>query len=290
MTHLGSRISALADGQLSPAQADDALAHVAACTRCADDLRQARAARDLLVSTAWTTPPPDPALTSRLLAMRAVAPVPPGDPFAGPRSSPAFRPHGSVAAGAGSSRAPVWVAGSLASFALVIMVLFLLGAGAEIVPADYSARGPVTLLRDRPVQPSGAVELAQLRADGWVVPDALPPGWVVMASGVDQGALEIDFAGPDGAVVTVIQRRGVLNRELGAALPTLDVGGRTVAVVSYQPWIVVWQAGDTVLGVVVVDVSLDAEALVAAFPAGAYDDGVSARVVRGWSALAARLH
>ncbi|WP_211254588.1 zf-HC2 domain-containing protein, partial [Cellulomonas cellasea] len=35
MSHLGSRISALADGQLAPAAAERALAHVATCPQCA---------------------------------------------------------------------------------------------------------------------------------------------------------------------------------------------------------------------------------------------------------------
>ncbi|MCL2466765.1 MAG: zf-HC2 domain-containing protein [Micrococcales bacterium] len=290
MTHLGSRISALADGQLSPAQTDDAMAHVAACDRCANELRQACAARDLLVSTAWTSPPPDPALTSRLLAMRAVPPVPPGDPFAGPRQPQVLRLYGNVGTGAAlGSRAPVWVAGSLASFALVVTVLFLLGAGADVVPADYSGRVPVTLLSDSPEPAAASAELTALSTRGWVMPDSLPAGWVVTATGVDGGVLEIHLDGPDGAVVVVTERHGVLNREMAQALPTLDVGGRTVGVVSYEPWTVVWQAGDIVVAVVAVD-GAAAEALVAAFPAGAYDNGVSARVSRGWTALATKLH
>ncbi|WP_162177339.1 zf-HC2 domain-containing protein, partial [Actinotalea ferrariae] len=41
--HLGSRLSALVDGQLPPAAAERALEHVATCPACADELRAARA-------------------------------------------------------------------------------------------------------------------------------------------------------------------------------------------------------------------------------------------------------
>lgn len=296
MTHLGSRLSALADGQLSAAEADDALAHVAVCPRCADELRAARAARDLLVATAWTTPPPDPALTSRLLAMRAAPPVRPGDPFAGPCQTQAVRlgARGGISGALGApaalgGRGPVWAAGSLASLALVVTVLFLLGARPDVVPVDHSGM-PMAMLGDTVAQPvGGSADLDALRSDGWVVPDALPSGWAVTATGVHAGVLEIDLAGPGGAVVLVTEQHGVLNRDLVALLPVTDVGGRVVGVVSYQPWTVVWQAGDTVVGVVVVDVGTDAEVLVAAFPAGAYDDGVPARLARGWTSLAALL-
>ncbi|MCL2090738.1 MAG: zf-HC2 domain-containing protein [Micrococcales bacterium] len=283
--HLGSRLSALADGQLSAAETDDALVHVAACPRCADELRAARAAHDLLVATAWTTPPPDPALTSRLLAMRAAPPVRPGDPFAGQTQAVRLStgPWGGLPGGA-----PVWAAGSLAGLALVVTVLFLLGARPDVVPVDHSGV-PLVLLGD--AQPVAAlVDLDGLRADGWTVPDPLPSGWTVTAAGVSAGVLEIDLTGPGGAVVVVTQQRGVLGRDLLAALPTTDVVGRTVAVVSYQPWTVVWQAGDTVVGLVVTDGGIDtAETLVAAFPAGDYDDRVPARLARGWTSLASWL-
>ncbi|MDR3068856.1 MAG: zf-HC2 domain-containing protein [Cellulomonas sp.] len=288
--HLGSRLSALADGQLSAAEADDALAHVAACPRCTDELGAARAAHDLLAATAWTTPPPDPALTSRLLAMRAAPPVRPGDPFAGqtqtvrlpgPAGGVWGLPGGALGVPDGS-RAPIWVAGSLASLALVVAVLFLLGARPDVAPVDHSGV-PMALGDAQPV--AALVDLDGLRADGWTVPDRLPTGWTVTAAQVSKGVLEIDLVGPGGAVVVVTEQRGVLNRDRLAALPTAEIGGRTVSVVSYQPWAVVWQAGDTVVGMV----GANAGGLVAAFPAADYDDGVPARIARGWMSLASLL-
>ncbi|HEY0215233.1 MAG TPA: zf-HC2 domain-containing protein [Cellulomonas sp.] len=65
--HLGSRVSALADGQLAPAAAERALGHVAGCTRCAGELAAARAARRALSCVDDIRPAGD--LTARLLAL-----------------------------------------------------------------------------------------------------------------------------------------------------------------------------------------------------------------------------
>ena len=50
MSHLGSRISALVDGQLSVADTEKALAHVAVCPECSAELAASRAARRALAS------------------------------------------------------------------------------------------------------------------------------------------------------------------------------------------------------------------------------------------------
>jgi anti-sigma factor RsiW len=65
--HLGTQISALADGQLRGTAADRALAHIAACDACAAELASAHAARQALAAAFDV--PVDPALTQRLLAL-----------------------------------------------------------------------------------------------------------------------------------------------------------------------------------------------------------------------------
>lgn len=65
--HLGDRVSALVDGQLSPAATERALAHVTCCARCAADLASARAARRVLSDAHDVRPAGD--LTARLLAL-----------------------------------------------------------------------------------------------------------------------------------------------------------------------------------------------------------------------------
>ncbi len=92
MTHLGSRISALADGQLPPATAERALAHVAGCPQCAAELAAARAARRALTSVQDAVPASD--LTARLLSLSCpTRPAPPSaaDPFVPPSSYGARR-------------------------------------------------------------------------------------------------------------------------------------------------------------------------------------------------------
>lgn len=110
MTHLGTRISALADGQLPPASTERALSHVAGCPQCAAELAAARAARRALTSVQDAVPGSD--LTARLLSLSC--PTRPGtpsaaDPFVPPSSYGARRaaerdPGRAVAADAGDSR------------------------------------------------------------------------------------------------------------------------------------------------------------------------------------------
>ena len=71
--HLGSRISALVDGQLSVAATERALAHVAVCPQCAAELCAARSARAALTSVDEPCPAPD--LTARLLSLAGSAPT-----------------------------------------------------------------------------------------------------------------------------------------------------------------------------------------------------------------------
>jgi anti-sigma factor RsiW len=95
--HLGSRVSALVDGQLTPAATERALSHVACCTRCAAELASARAARRVLSGVDDVMPAGD--LTARLLALGGVpgagtgpaepAVARPMTPFAPPSGRPA---------------------------------------------------------------------------------------------------------------------------------------------------------------------------------------------------------
>jgi hypothetical protein len=105
--HLGDRVSALADGQLAPAAAERALAHVAGCPRCASDLAAARAARRMLCDVDDVRPAGD--LTARLLALGcggdapapAAAPRRAMDPFVPPTGA-----RGAAAAPAGGTTGP----------------------------------------------------------------------------------------------------------------------------------------------------------------------------------------
>jgi hypothetical protein len=76
VTHLGDRIAALADGELSHAERDRALAHVAGCASCRTALDEQRAVRMLLAAA--TVPEPAPDTVATLLSLAAPGgPLPP---------------------------------------------------------------------------------------------------------------------------------------------------------------------------------------------------------------------
>jgi len=118
MSHLGDRLSALVDSELSGAELDRAHAHLAACEQCrteAAELRQLkRKLRELMTHEPVDGAPAEAAMTSRLVAMTgpggpvpaSSGPVRPGPARTGPprhrrlRVVPGRRP----AAGSGLSR------------------------------------------------------------------------------------------------------------------------------------------------------------------------------------------
>src|SRR5690349_3816245 len=73
MSHLGDRLSALVDGELSGAELDRAHAHLAACEHCrteAAELRQLKQKlRELMTHDPVDGAPAEAAMTSRLVAM-----------------------------------------------------------------------------------------------------------------------------------------------------------------------------------------------------------------------------
>jgi len=327
MHHLGTWVSALADGQLGPAESERALAHVAACSSCAEQLARARQARRALSVIADVEPAPD--LTARLLAL-ATAPQPdPHDAAAsrGPRpgpharrtpvlplgSSAYSRPARALTGELGARRSPRvrLAAGSAAGFAVVGASLFLLGARPVVVPDAHPAEArtilggasapgaatPAAWAPDLAVQlaaattPTGsgsdAAVLDWMREAGWSSPVGLPDGYEVSGArlvGTDPTVLELDLEGPHGVIV-LTEQRGQLQVDSIAGAAELAVGDRTVFVLSRQPWHAVWQAGDTVVSVVADGPTDAATELVTDLPAAGYDDGLPARLTRGWDTV-----
>src|SRR5215475_11733366 len=77
MSHLGERLSALVDGELSGAELDRAHAHLAACEPCRGEAAELRALKRKLRGLI-TGAPAEAAMTSRLIAMTGPGgPVPP---------------------------------------------------------------------------------------------------------------------------------------------------------------------------------------------------------------------
>ncbi|MFC0712310.1 zf-HC2 domain-containing protein [Cellulomonas biazotea] len=327
MSHLGSRISALVDGQLSVAATERALAHVALCPTCAAELSAARAARRALASAADDVPPPSD-LTARLLSLapdgcdlggrRA---VPPRDPFAAPPDPRALaaaglvprswtgRPGSDLHGDLRPRRNPVRLAvGSVAGLGAVAAMLFVLGERPEIVPVSHpgadlellsQATTTTGAASGRPtfedvVDAGGQVDASTtqwLRSHAWSFPTALPTGWAVTGlrwSGDDGSVLEVDVTGPAGSVV-VTEQQGRLDVDALSGAGVQELGGRTVYVLSGEPSHVAWQCDSTVVQVVGADGHDVLGPLVAAFPGGAYDDGVHARITRGWQTVTGAL-
>ncbi|NHT19440.1 zf-HC2 domain-containing protein [Cellulomonas sp. IC4_254] len=367
--HLGDRVSALVDGQLAPAAAERALAHVAGCPRCAADLAAARSARRVLSDCDDVRPAGD--LTARLLALGG-APVPsdadagrpgpvrPMDPFVPPsalRGTAAFTGAPSSAGsgiggllggrgpfgegvlggrsvlggsvlgsrrvlggrpvigsalgttGAATRRGLRAAVGSITGLGVVAVGLFLLGDRPTVAPVTESTEA-LSLLGDAgtaavPVvagaaDPTGSGPAAGastqdyldwMRAEGWTCPEQVPAGWAVTAVHLrdDGSTLEVDLSGPTGDVV-VTEQHGRLDVSALTAAEPIDVEGRTVYLLSAEPWHAAWQSGDTVVEVVSSRTGPGAAAVVAQFPEGQFDAGLSARLTRGWDTFAAAVH
>ncbi|WP_242448377.1 zf-HC2 domain-containing protein [Cellulomonas sp. WB94] len=328
MSHLGDRISALADGQLSPAATERALAHVATCCLCTSELAAARAARRAVASADSVAPTAD--LTARLLSLAGAAPREGGpvrvDPFAYPtaggaswgggprldRGVPAHTLTGDLTARRSIRRITV---GSLTGLGVMVVTLFALGDGPAVLPTDGPAQSFALLGAATPLAApavvagtSGAVSsgswhplvrvvaddtgtagatdyIAWMRAHGWTAPTQVPVGWTVTAVRLlDETTLEVDLVGPEGTLV-VTERHGRLDTDALVGTERRVVADRTVYVLGATPWHAAWQSGDTVVEVVAATGSGDVETLVAQFPLDAYDQGVPARITRGWGTM-----
>jgi len=295
--HLGSRISALVDGQLDAAATERALAHVATCGQCACELDAARAARRALAAADPVLPTDD--LTARLLSLSAGGgepPVPqaPGsrDPFAvgGGAALPYAATHalrGDVVARRGPARLLV---GSVAGVSVAAAAgLFMLGERPVVTPSSHPAAVLGMLAHSSapgagPHVPADDATVTWLRAQGWTFPSSLPAGWQVGAvswSSTGPRVLEVDITGPAGTFV-VTEQQGRLDTDALRGAPVREVGGRQVHVLSVEPWQVAWQSEATVVQVVAAQDGSEVDALVAAFPSGGYDDTVTGRIGRGW--------
>lgn len=299
-SHLGSWLSALVDGQLGPADTERALSHVAVCRACARELDAARAARRALASVRDVTP--DPALVHRLMALQASIPPAEADPLRSPgRATPyggAFAPPfpgdadytGNLLRRARTGRVARIAAFGAGGLGVLGMTLFALGE-APVVSPDLSTQATMTVLgrAGEDAAAPGEDVLARLGDDdptsdalawvaenGWVAPSRLPDGYAVSGLRLvgDEGqVLELDLAGPDGAVVV----RQQVGRLEGSAVRTVRL--------SEDLEHMAWQCDDVVIDVVA-EVPDDVLAeLVAAFPGRGYDAGVLPRIARGWTTV-----
>ncbi|MGL4173535.1 MAG: anti-sigma factor family protein [Actinomycetota bacterium] len=149
---LGARISALADGSLSPDAEARALAHTLACSRC----RQALAAERLVRQALQGSPSPDPSarLVDDLLAMAGPGGLLPPKRQIGPGMTPPTVSFAALPPVPRSSRRPLMmVAAAIALGATV-------GAGQALAPAEPP---PVaSLVRDSQTSATPSTQVSAL--------------------------------------------------------------------------------------------------------------------------------
>jgi hypothetical protein len=125
-----------------------------------------------------------------------------------------------------------------------------------------------------------------LESHGWSAPHPLPAGYSVSGLRADLDAgVEVDLVGGRGLIVLTLTR-GHLSPDAVRHDSRVQTEEGTVHVLSSAPWHAVWQSGDTVVDVVAEEPSDAMNAFVEAYPPRAADDGVGARIARGWRTVA----
>jgi hypothetical protein len=161
MSHLGERVSALVDGELSHVDRERALAHLTFCADCRREVESMRALKSRLRSLDGPAMPAD--LTMSLLRMSEPGgPLPPrerpfpptfgGVPIPGPHSIAPLdnRPRrdasgGFSGPGRGSRRRGSYVAVGVVSAAVALGTFFVVNSAAEVgtpPPIELFEQGP----------------------------------------------------------------------------------------------------------------------------------------------------
>lgn len=298
--HLGTWVSALADGQLTPAVTERALIHVAGCPQCAAELADARRSRRMIAAVQDVRPDGD--LTARLLALgcggssRTVPREPAEVPFRSGGMAPALGGNGALTGELTPTRRGLRaVIGSVTGLGVVAAGLFLLGDRPTVAPASQpsavnfawgeAGRPVASAISTAGMSPSTQDYLSWMREHGWSCPTSVPDGWVVTSVRLrdDGETLEVYLSGPSGRVL-VTEQHGQLDVDALVGAFQLTVADRTIYRIPDTLWHVAWQSGDTVIEVVSED-SVSRPEVVESFPVTSFDSGVSARLGRGWTTL-----
>jgi len=133
MSHLGSRLSALVDGELSGAELDRAHAHLAGCEQCRTEAAELRALKQKLRGL-MAGAPAEAAMTKRLIAMTGPGgPLPPRRRLL--RVIPGRRPApGPASSRPGSRRRRYLVLGTVSLVVGLGTAAFTAGGGPDTAP------------------------------------------------------------------------------------------------------------------------------------------------------------
>ena len=192
MSHLGQRISALIDGELSDSERDRVLAHIAGCDECREEAVALRALKQRMHSLGEAMV--DAALTGRLLAM---AMPPDGRPWT---ARAPWRPRGAFPA------ARMLTVGLLAS------TVAGLGAAAFFVGGEQQVPGP----KVTPAVDTFLVQHAIVTGDLPVAPltggTAGAPGSTAPATGSSRVAAGVSASGIAAAAAAGTEARSASRR------------------------------------------------------------------------------
>lgn len=279
--HLGNRVTALVDGQLTPEAAERALAHAAACPECRAALDAERAARRVVRSAEDLTPSDD--LTVRLLALSRPEPGS-GAPVGMVAPVDVALPRG--------HRHVRWLVATGGAAAAAVGGLIALGGAASPV-LDPAALRATVVLPDDATDHDGAVgdgadltatALARLGAEGWVVPSVVPADLEVVGVDAEGDEVALELAG-DGAHVLLTERHGRLPH-VGPEAARVVVGDVEALLLDTSPWTAAVQSGDVVVVVVGESGPGAGMAVLAGLPVAAPPaDDVLTRLDRGWEVV-----
>lgn len=168
-------------------------------------------------------------------------------------------------------------------------------AAVDLVPVLPAAGGSGNSAAGSDVGPADSLDLvdsaalAWMAEHGWTSPSGIIEGFDVTGVhlvGDARDVLQVELEGPEG---TIVVREQVGRLDTTSLTRSEGFDGRAVYVLSDEPWHIVWQAGDTVIDVVAEARKEVLAAFVATFPAHDFDEGVPARISRGWTTMTGAL-
>lgn len=309
--HLGDLGSALVDNQLSVANREKALAHVARCSQCAQEVSAIRAARTLL-SKAPGIPVPRAEFQGSLIALNkevvdgeflfgATTPKMANNPFLDSEIVPKSFLNGDIHSISGLKKHwPKYVAGI--AVGALCAGSYALGARPSITPQLTAAATQEHLNRTEvafdftpaigmnhnshaaPVTGVDQDRLSNwLSAHQFTVPQGLPESVKVVRAGFsssDPGTLEIIFDTEVGAVI-LTETYGQLNLSTVTGLPSIEHRSGPIYIASDAPTHLVWQSQENVVELSSSAAIADIGEMIEGFAVTRSDTGITDRLVRG---------
>jgi hypothetical protein len=234
MSHLGHRLSALIDGELSDAERDRVLAHLAGCDACRQDAVALRALKQRMHSLGEAMV--DAALTGRLMAVGATG---------GPGPWPGRAPWRTKA---GSSAPRLLAAGILASAVAGLGAAAFYAGGDQVVPgpkvtpavdtflvqhANVIGEVPVAPASSGPASGSTPGSAGSAPASGGPAGSGLTGGAPPGSGTASQGPAGTGTAGPGPASHTAVSPRAARGQLLSPVVPAASPSAQVTPAVGH---------------------------------------------------------